>query len=72
MYGFFMLEIGLMKLLIDNKADFTQLIRTMALYIQIRNDYISLCLQQVTHRLLLLVGEVVHVQKHDVTKVQVS
>jgi hypothetical protein len=60
MHGYFMLEIGLMKLLSDNKADFTQLICTMALYIQIRNDYISLCLQQVTPRLLLLDCEVVH------------
>jgi hypothetical protein len=65
LHGYFMLEIGLMELLSDNKADFTQLISTMALYIQIRNDYNSLCLQQVTPRLLLSDIKVVHTYKCD-------
>jgi hypothetical protein len=72
MYGFLMREIALMMLLSDNKSDFTQLIRTMGLYFQIRNDYMSLCLQQVTPRLLLLDGEVVHACKCGAIKVQMA
>jgi hypothetical protein len=71
-HGFLMFEIGLMQLLSDNKADFTQLTTILALYFQIRNDYSSLCLQQVTFELLILDVKVVHAYKLVAIKVQVA
>jgi len=44
-----------MQLLSDNKIDFTKLNSTLAMYVQIREDYCNLCLQQVTSELLVLV-----------------
>ena len=71
-HGFLMFEIGLMQLLSDNKADFTQLTTILALYFQIRNDYSSLCLQQVTFKLLIVDVKVVHAYKLVAIKVQVA
>jgi len=44
-------EILLMQLLSDNKTDFTKLNSILALYIAIRNDYGSLCMEEVTSEL---------------------
>jgi geranylgeranyl diphosphate synthase type 3 len=44
-----------MQLLSDNKIDFTNLNSILAMYIQIRDDYGNLCMQQVTLELLMLV-----------------
>nr|BAF42691.1 geranylgeranyl diphosphate synthase-2-A-isoform [Nasutitermes takasagoensis] len=41
-------KIGLLQLLSDNKIDFTKLNSILAMYIQIRDDYCNLCLQQYT------------------------
>jgi len=49
-------EIILMQLLSDNKTDFTKLNSILALYIQIRDDYCNLRLQQVTSELSVLDG----------------
>jgi geranylgeranyl diphosphate synthase type 3 len=49
-------EIVLMQLLSDNKTDFTKLNNTLVLYVQIRDDYCNLCLQQVNLELLMLDG----------------
>jgi len=44
-------EILLMQLLSDNETDFTKLNSILALYITIRNDYGSLCMEEVTSEL---------------------
>jgi geranylgeranyl diphosphate synthase type 3 len=54
--GIATIEIGLMQLLSDNKTDFTKLNNTLKMYLQIRDDYCNLCLQQVTLELLALDG----------------
>jgi geranylgeranyl diphosphate synthase type 3 len=56
MGGFLVLEIALMQLFSDNKADLTKLTTILALYFQIRDDYCNLFLQQVTSELLVLDG----------------
>jgi hypothetical protein len=71
-HGFLMFEIGLMQLLSDNKADFTQLTTILALYGQIRNDYCNLRLEQVTPKLLLLDVEVVHAYERVAIKVKMA
>jgi hypothetical protein len=53
---FMRLEIGLMQLLSDNKIDFNNLNSILKIYLQIRDDYCNLCLQQVTLKLLVLDG----------------
>jgi hypothetical protein len=45
--GITFIEVALMQLLSDNKTDFTKLNSILALYMQIWNDYNSLCLQEV-------------------------
>jgi hypothetical protein len=49
-------ESELVQLLSDNKPDFTKLNSILKMYIQIRDDYCNLCLQQVTLKLLVLDG----------------
>nr|BAJ79290.1 geranylgeranyl diphosphate synthase [Reticulitermes speratus] len=44
--GYLMLEIALMQLFSDNKADLTKLTTILALYFQIRDDYCNLFLPQ--------------------------
>ena len=71
-HGILMFQIGVMQLLSDNKANFTQLTNTLALYGQIRNDYCNLHLEQVTSKLSFLDGEVVHAFKLDAMKVKMA
>ena len=54
--GIWLYETGLMQLLSDNKTDFTNLNSILTMYLQIRDDYCNLCLQQVTSELLVLDG----------------
>jgi geranylgeranyl diphosphate synthase type 3 len=54
--GMFMLATRLVQLFSENKADFTKLIDILGLYIQIRDDYCNLCLQEVTSDLSFLDG----------------
>jgi hypothetical protein len=66
------IEIGLMQLLSDNKTDFTILNSILAMYLQIRDDYCNLCLQQVTSDLSVQDGYVTRVPKIDTMKVCVA
>jgi len=61
-----------MQLLSDNKTDFTKLNSILALYLQIRNDYCSLCDQQVILELSVLDGYVIPVPKINAMKVRVA
>jgi hypothetical protein len=49
--GFMFFEVALLQLLSDNKTDFTKLNSNFALYMQFRNDYYNLCLQEVMSKL---------------------
>jgi hypothetical protein len=49
--GYLMTEIALMQLLSENKTDLTKLTSTLALYLQIVDDYNSLCQQEVMSEL---------------------
>jgi hypothetical protein len=51
--GYLMTDIALMQLLSDNKSDLTKLSSNLALYIQLVDDYNSLCLQEVMSELLV-------------------
>ena len=51
-----MLAIPLMQLFSENEADFTELAGILGLYLEIRDDYHSLCLQEVISDLAVLGG----------------
>jgi hypothetical protein len=50
-FGFLMTDVALMQLLSDNKTDLTNLTSTLALYLQLVDDYNSLCFQKVMSEL---------------------
>jgi hypothetical protein len=62
-------DLALLQVLSDNKTDFTKLSSTIALYLQIWDDYCNLCTKKVMFSLSDRDSYATHVPKIDVISV---